>query len=274
MGNNQNKLGYASALLLTACMHNAYAIDWQDNSVGISWGNKYREPENPRDVTKTVLNFTHVSGDRLGLNLFVSDLLLSTKSDPAKNGKGATEIYIFYKRSFSLSALTGADLSNSIVKDWYINGRIDYAHKNTVLKPSPKKLRLGVSTDLAVPVGYVNIGVDLYKERNHNAITGKNFDFKTTYAAYAVWNIPVSSRGSIEGMIDHIGAMGDDGFGINTKPQTLATLNYIHDIGEEGGFKLGVGLQYWRNKYNNDNRRDSHNGSTQKSYTLQVKYHF
>ena len=252
MGSNQNKLGYASALLLTVCMHNAYAIDWQDNSVGISWGNKYREPENPRDVTKTVLNFTHVSGDRLGLNLFVSDLLLSTKSDPAKNGKGATEIYIFYKRSFSLSALTGAD----------------------VLKPSPKKLRLGISTDLAVPVGYVNIGVDLYKERNHNAITGKNFDFKTTYAAYAVWNIPVSSRGSIEGMIDHIGAMGDDGFGINTKPQTLATLNYIHDIGEEGGFKLGVGLQYWRNKYNNDNRRDSHNGSTQKSYTLQVKYHF
>lgn len=145
MGSNQNKLGYASALLLTVCMHNAYAIDWQDNSVGISWGNKYREPENPRDVTKTVLNFTHVSGDRLGLNLFVSDLLLSTKSDPAKNGKGATEIYIFYKRSFSLSALTGADLSNSIVKDWYINGRIDYAHKNTVLKPSPKNYALGLA---------------------------------------------------------------------------------------------------------------------------------
>lgn len=251
-----------------------HALEWHDTSVGVSWGNKYREPENSKDVTKTILNLTHVSGDKLGNNLFVADLLLSTKSDPSKSNHGATEVYMFYKRAFSLSALTGEQLGNSLFKDWYINARFDIGRKNSALAPRPKKIRIGVSTDLAVPVGFVNIGVDYYRERSHNGITHKSFNFDSTYAIWGSWSIPISSKGSIEGIVDHIGAMGKDGFGVGTKPSTLFRLNYLHDIGEEGGFKLGLGYQYWRNKYGNDNRKDSKRGSTENAYTLQLRYQF
>ena len=251
-----------------------HAVDWHDTSVGIRWGDNFREPETGDKVTKTIFNLTHVSGDKWGTNLFVVDLFLSNRSDPSRNGNGAREIYGFYKRSFSLATLADINFSNTFVKDVSLNARIDLGRKNFALSPRPKKLRLGVSADLAVPIGRMDIGIDAYHERSHNGIVGKDVNFDTTYAIWSTWSFPIYGKSSFEGLIDHIGPMGKDGFGVKTKPSTMVRLNYIYDIGAPGGFKVGVGYQYWRNKYGNDNKRDSKRGSTENAYTLQLNYHF
>lgn len=252
----------------------AYEVDWSDTSLGIRWGDKFREPENDDKVTKTILNITHASGDRWGTNLFVTDLFLSTRSDPSRSGSGAREIYSFYKRAFSVAALSDIDFSNGFIKDFNFNTRIDLGSKNSGLSPRPKKLRLGISIDLAVPVGRMDIGIDVYRERNHNGFVGNDFNFDTTYAIWSTWNFPIYGKSSFEGLIDYVGAMGKDGFGVKTKPSTMVRLNYVYDIGASGGFKVGVGYQYFRNKYGNDNKRDAKRGSTENAYTLQLNYHF
>ncbi len=266
------QIGIMSALMCTVLLQNVNALDWQDNSVGVTWGNKYREPNNPRDVTKTTVNFTHISGDRFGTNLFVAEMLFSTKSDPSRNGDGAREVYALYKRAFSLSALTGYKLGNSVFKDWFLNARFDIGRKDSAVETRPKKVRVGISTTFAIPKGNLSLGVDAYHNRTHNRLTVGNFSFKTTYAIWGGMNIPVSSKGAIEGMFDHIGRQGKDGFGNETKPMTIVRLGYMHEISK--GLKAGVSYQYFRNKYGSDNRRDPRKGSTENAYMLQLRYHF
>ena len=261
------------ALLLVT---HAHAENWSDTSVGVRWGNNFKEPNNPRTVNKTIWNLTHLSGDKWGRNVAVVDVLVSNSSDPAAGGEGgATEFYGFYRRNVSLSAVTGNSLENKLIKDINLTGRIDLGTKNSDLAPRPRKLRVGISADLPVKKGYAEIGVDAYKENQHNGITNKNFSFDTTYALWLNAGMPVGERGNLSGFVDFIGAQGKDGFGQETKPSTLVRVQYMHNLGKDkDGFKVGVGYEYFRNKYSNDNQKDSFKGSTHSTPLLLAEYHF
>ena len=89
-------LSIASALSI-----GAQAADWSDNSVGYRYAPSQSEPGVSDKVKKNILTFTHVSGDKMGMNLFTIDLLKSNSVDPSNGGaSGAQEWYGFYKRSF------------------------------------------------------------------------------------------------------------------------------------------------------------------------------
>ena len=77
--------------------------------MGYRYAPSQSEPGVSDKVAKNILSFTHVSGDKLGSNFFTIDLLKSNGADK-NNGDsaGAQEWYGFYKRSFSLGAMTGA----------------------------------------------------------------------------------------------------------------------------------------------------------------------
>ena len=233
----------------------AMAADWSSNSVGYRYAPSDSEPGVAHKVSKNILTFTHVSGDKLGLNLFTIDLLKSNAVDRAAgNGGGAQEFYGFYQRTFSLSAMTGNKTGYGFAKDLSLLARVDAGSKNTAFAPAPRKLRLGMLADLPVSAGFWNVGVAAYKETNNNGIVGKSVSFKVAPELSTAWAIPVGGVGTFGGFVSIVGPKGKDGFGADTKTETLARATFMFDVmGPKSGLTAGVGIESWNNKFGCNN---------------------
>lgn len=107
----------------------AIAADWSSSSIGYRYAPSQSEPGVSDKVSKNILTFTHVSGDKLGTNFFTIDLLKSNSVDPARGGGGAQEWYGFYQRDFSLKALTGNTTGYGFAKDIKLVARGDAGTK-------------------------------------------------------------------------------------------------------------------------------------------------
>lgn len=259
-------------LAAVAMAASAHAADWNDTSVGLRIGNQFAEPGIDKKIGKTILAFNHIDGDKLGTNLFVIDLLMSDSKDPSQGGGGnAQEWYGFYQRTFSMSALTGNKGGYGFAKDLSLVARVDFGTKNTEFAPRPRKLRLGVSAAMPVSAGFWDVGVQLYKETNHNGIVGKDVSFDLAPVLTSAWAIP-AGPGTFGGFFDLVGQKGKDGFGGKTKAEVLARLTYLFDIGAKTGLKAGVGYEYWNNKFGNP--ASSVPGSKQSTAMLMAEYHF
>ncbi len=244
------KFKLALLCLASAMSMGAYAADWSDTSIGYRYAPSQSEPGVSDGVRKNILNFTHVSGDKLGMNLFSIDLLKSDSADPSNGGtNGAQEWYGFYKRGFSLTALSGEKTTFGFAKDISLTGRLDAGAKNTRFAPAPFKVRLGLSAALPVTAGFWDVGIDLYKESNHNGIAQKNVTFDTVPALTSAWAIPMGP-GTLGGFLDIVAPKGKDGFGEETRTETLLRANYLFDIGgAKSQLKAGFGVEYWNNKF-------------------------
>lgn len=232
----------------------AQAADWSDTSVGYRYVSQQSEPGVTHSVSKNILNLTHVSGDKQGMNFFTIDLLKSASNDPSNGGtSGAQEWYGFYKRSFSMQGLTGKPVTLGFAKDVNLNLRVDAGAKNTTFAPAPLKLRAGFSAAMPVSAGFWDLGVDVYKEKNHNGIVGKDVNFDAALALTSAWAIP-AGPGTFAGFFDIVGPKGNDGFGSKTKVETLLRATYMLDIaGPKSGLKAGVGVEHWNNKFGCNN---------------------
>ena len=232
----------------------AIAADWSNNSVGYRYVPSDSEPGVSDKVAKNVLTFTHASGDSLGSNFFTVDLLKSGSNDPAAGGgSGAQELYGFYQRNFSIGAMTGNKSGYGYAKDLSLTARVDAGTKNTAFAASPLKLQLGVEASMPVSAGFWNIGVAAYKETNHNGIVGKSVSFKVAPALTSVWAIPAGA-GTFGGFVSVVGPKGKDGFGSETKTETLARATYMFNVmGPKSALTAGIGVQYWTNKFGCDN---------------------
>ncbi len=253
----------------------AQAADWSDTSLGYRHASAQSEPGVSDKVAKNILNMTHVSGDKLGTNFFTIDLLKSNSADPANGGaNGAQEWYGFYKRSWSFNAMSGAKKDYGFAKDLSMTFRVDAGSKNTTFAPAPLKLRPGLSASMPVSAGFWDLGVDLYKENNHNGIVGKNVAFDTTFALTSAWAIPLGA-GTFGGFFDIVGPKGKDGFGSETKTETLLRATYLFDVnGPKSPLKAGVGVEYWSNKFGCDNAGSSVKNSCKATTPLLlVEYH-
>lgn len=247
------KLAALVPLMLAAT--GAMAADWSSNAIGYRYAPSQSEPGVSSKVAKNILNFTHVSGDSRGSNLFTIDLLKSSANDPANgNGKGAQEWYGFYQRNFSLSAMTGNKTGYGFAKDLSLTARVDAGAKNTAFAPSPLKLWLGMEAAMPLSAGFWNIGASAYKETNNNGIVGKSVSFKVAPALTTAWAVPVGGIGTFSGFGSIVGPKGKDGFGVETKTETLIQARFMFDVmGPKSGLTAGVGVEYWNNKFGCDN---------------------
>lgn len=251
----------------------AQAANWSDASVGVRYGTQFAEPGVGTGISKTIFNFTYVSGDNLGTNFFTGDVLQSDDKDPeAGGGGGAQEFYGIFQRGFSMSSMTGNKGGYGPLKDISLTIRADLSSKNTQFAPRVRKLRPGVAFSLPVPAGFWDVGVQAYHETNHNGIVGKDVTFKTTWALASAWAIPLGP-GSFGGFLDVVGPKGTDGFGADTKMETLLQVHYLFDLGKSG-FKAGVAYEYWHNKFGNDASADPTGGSKASTPMVMAEYHF
>lgn len=258
----------AGAALSAACLP-ATGADWADNSVGYRYGTKFQEPANPKDIKKHIFNFTHASGYKYGGNFFTVDVLMSDRNDPAapiqapETGPGAQEIYLVYAHTLSLSKTTGSPgFKFGPVRDVGITVRFDFNTKNDAFAPRVRKFMGGPTVSFDVP-GFFDVGLWYYKEKNHNGIVpligsppGMTDDvsFDATYRIALAWGIPIPAIGAkFSGFLTYTGEKGKDGFGADTKPETLTDMYLLFDVGAFFGkkdtFFVGPGVEYWRNKF-------------------------
>jgi hypothetical protein len=249
---------FAALLALLIGSSGSFAADWSSNSIGYRYAPSQSEPGVTDKVSKNIFSFTHVSGDSLGGNFFTIDLLKSSSKDPANGGaQGAQEWYGFYQRNFSISSMTGNKGGYGFVKDLSLTGRIDAGAKNTAFAPAPFKLWLGVEAAMPVSAGFWNVGLSANSEKNNNGIVGKSVSFKTAPALTSAWAIPVGGIGTFGGFASIVGPKGKDGFGVETKTETLITAKFMFDVmGPKSGLTAGIGVEYWDNKFGCDNSKN------------------
>ena len=97
---------------------------------------------------------------------------------------------------------------------------------------------------MPVSAGFWNIGVAAYKETNHNGIVGKSVSFKVAPALTSVWAIPAGA-GTFGGFVSVVGPKGKDGFGSETKTETLARATYMFNVmGPKSALTAGIGVQF------------------------------
>ncbi len=273
----------ALALLAAAALPLA-AADWSDTFLGYRTSSEFREPGIDGTVAKNILQLSHVSGWAYGSNFFNVDMLMSDKGDPAANGQsGANEVYVVYRGALSLGKLSGKDLGFGPVRDLSFTAGFDFNSKDNAFASKKRFLVFGPTLNFKAGSGFFDLGLWGCHEQNYNGIVGKSVDFKTTYTVTAAWGLPfqVGPVGAeFKGYANYVGAKGKDGFGVETKPETLANLSLLVDVSPVFGTKkkvyAGLGYEYWNNKFGGQNS-DAPAPATNRRVTapmLQVQVHF
>lgn len=271
-------LAAAAALPLSA------AGGWSDTFLGYRTGSQFREPGIDGTVTKNILQLGHASGWAYGSNFFNVDMLMSDRNDPTADGStGADEVYVVYRGSLSLGKVTGKDLAFGPVRDVSITGGFDFNSKDNAFASRKRFLVLGPTLHFAVAKGFWDLSLFASHEQNHNGIVGKAVDFKTAAMLSTAWGIPFqmgSVGAEFKGYANYIAAKGKDGFGADTKPETLANLSLLIDltplVGGKGKVYAGPGFEYWNNKFGGANN-DGPAPATNRRVTapmVQLQIHF
>lgn len=246
---------WMSAVLAGLLAGTAHAADWSDTYVGYRYGEKFREPCcGTTDIQKDIFSFTHVSGYKYGINFFTADFLLSDSNDPAAGGGGgAQEVYAVYRHQLLLGPVTGKSLAFGPVKEVALTIGGDLNSKNDAFAPRVRKFVIGPTLKFDVP-GFFDVSLLYRTEKNHNGIVGRSVTFDDTYGVSLAWGIPIKAiNAKFDGFLDHVGPKGKDGFGFETKAETLARAYLMFDVGKlagkDGTFYAGIGYEYWNNKF-------------------------
>lgn len=244
-------------------------IQWSDTFAGVRYGTNYREPANTSDVSKAIFQIGHVSGWTYGTNFFNLDILQSLKKseEPSKdNDRGANEIYFVFRETLSSSKIFGAEYGG-IIRDVGLTFGTDLSYKNDFFNARVRKFVIGPTIDFDVP-GFFNIGLQAYFEHNNNGVVralnipppaDASVDFDPTWRVAGAWGIPfeVGLPFKFKGFFTVTGEKGKDGFNNDTTYEILLESALLADIGpnlgaDKGHFYLGLGYQWWKNKFGND----------------------
>jgi nucleoside-specific outer membrane channel protein Tsx len=262
----------ASAVLFGATFSPQFAhAQFQDNSIRYWYSADFRESDTPfltpgKNIPKNIFSFTHVDGgNKLGNNFLNVDLLKSNHMDPIVNspGEGAIEVYAVYRHDVSLNKITkSTKFAFGPIKDVLITGGIDLNTKNTAFAPAKRMPVFGPTVALKVPKGFWDVSLLWDKEWNNNGIVGHGVTFNSAVMVSTAWGVPLFKVGKAPLSFEGFGLLnstkGKDGFGKGTKPETLLHPKLMYNIaslvGEKHNVSIGVGYEYWNNKFGNDNR--------------------
>ena len=258
---NLAKAALALAGLLNA--GSASALEWSATEIELLYSDRYREPFNPNDVTKSIVTLQHASGYSLGRNFLFVDLVQSGNQELDLSGhpESPTEIYGEAYTTFSLSRLAKRDLIAGPIKDIGLTLGINLGDKDSQLHPKPRVYLAGFTVDFAMLKGFFNVDVLGYWD--HGCFGGIDtcLDYKATYQITPSWFVPFK-LGPVDaefaGFVDFIGARGE-----GTVRQVLSQPQLRFDIGKpllshKGQLYAGIEYQYWRNKFGNEGVDEHH----------------
>ena len=284
----QTRLSHTIALALAACGAASHAADWSDTAIGYRTGSQYAEPFGSNDIKKNILNFTHVSGYKYGINFFNVDLLMSDRKDPAFAGSsnGAHEVYVVYRHTLDLEKVTGNAMKFGPVRGVGATLGFDYNTKTDAGYNSKKRMLVAGPTLMMDVPGFLNVSLLALWESNapYNTFsrTGvSRYSYDTHAMLNLAWGIPLGKGTgfSFEGFANFIASKGKNEFGGPTAAETNIDAQIMYDLsgvtgGKPGTFKLGLEYQYWKNKFGNSSSGPAGSGAFAKTPMIRAEYHF
>ncbi|WNB74992.1 outer membrane protein OmpK [Methylomonas koyamae] len=229
------------ALLLTALPASACAdsLLWSNSEIQYLHGAGYNEPFNPNPVAQSIVTVTHSHGWAYGRNFFFMDTLFTESGQPPQ-----TNLYGEAYSTFSLSKISGLDLSYGIFKDFGLTAGINLGENMDSKQSGFRAWLYGISVDFDLP-GFNYFNVDFLRQR-----VTEPADIGTSWQITPVWQLPfeiAGSKWSFEGFADFIGRNQ------TAARQALAQPQLRLDIGDfwgdAGHLFIGLEYQYWHNKY-------------------------
>lgn len=264
------------------------AADWSDTALSWRYGQTYREPFNPNNVSKHIFALTHASGYKYGANYFNVDLLQSDHNDPGSltQKSGAQEAYIVYRHTLDIGKIMGQELAYGYVKGVGATFGFDWNTKNDVGYNSRKRMLVVGPTLMWDVPGYLNTSILLLRESNApsgafppiSQVTDR-YSYDTHPMFSASWGIPVAEGWSFEGYLNFIAAKGRDEVGNPTGPETNIDMEIMYDVGRhfsqpKNRFRVGFEYQLWNNKFGNTKATTGDRGQRASTPMIRAEYHF
>ena len=261
---------FAAALVVTATQ--AQAQGFSDTWMGVRDGTTIANPgeeKGGRNVNKIIVNAGHFDAGAYGSNFLSADVLLSDANEPAvSSAGGSTEFYGVYRGQLSPDHFLGLNTKFGPISAINFEWGGDLETENTAFAPNKKAIVAGPNFHIAIPTGFLNIGVHVYHEWNHNGFCtnactsgGGPVDFDTTAEFEIVWLLPLSFTNlplDFRGFTNVVLPKGRDGFGNQTATEVLARPQINLDVGKLFFDKPNkvytyFQLELWLNKFGNDN---------------------
>ena len=172
------------------------------------------------------------------------------------------------------------NVSNWLVKDYDLHMGGDLNTKNDPFSSEKRLVVIGPQIAFNVPIGFFNVAFDYSHEWNHNGFLNAAEDFKPAFEIEAAWGIPFTigqSALTFKGFFNYVAPKGTGAVGehprvaeILTRPELMLDVgNYW---GSKGKLEVGVGYEYWMNKFGNDPKYFT--GVEANTPELIARYHF
>jgi nucleoside-specific outer membrane channel protein Tsx len=284
---------FAAALIVTANQARADG-GFSDTSIGLRDGWSQSNPGgNPgdekgsRDVNKLIVNVGHFDVWDYGSNFFNVDVLFSNPNEAAYNSSGgSTEFYAVYRGQLSPDKIFGINTKFGPFSAINFEFGGDAESENTQFAPNKKLLVAGPNFHVALPAGFLDIGVHVSKEWNHNGFCadactqpGGPVNFHATPEFEFVWLYPLAFTGlplDFRGFMNIVLPKGKDGFGGNTYTEILARPTLQLDIGSMLFHKahkpdIYFAVELWEHKFGASSKTA---GSEEVAPEFGIEYHF
>lgn len=230
------------ALLLFAAPATGIAdfMLWSNSEIQYLHGDNYQEPFNSNDLSQSILTFTHVHGWAYGRNFFFMDTLFTEAGQPPQ-----INLYGEAYSTFSLSKLSGLDLSYGIFKDFGLTAGINLGENMDSRQSGFRAWLYGVTADFNLP-GFNYFNVDFLRQR-----VTETADIGTSWQITPVWQLPFEIGGTkwrFEGFADFIGRNQTAARQALAQPQLRLDLGDLI-LDKANQWFIGIEYQYWHNKY-------------------------
>jgi nucleoside-specific outer membrane channel protein Tsx len=229
---------------------------------GPSYRNPYTTtPEEPdgADIARHAIEFKHIDTWRYGHNLIDVIIKKSSEVEPAAGGgTGVLALYGIFRSGIGLNRVTGSRvLAIGPLRDVAVEVGVNLETKNSDYAPEERTLYFGPNLQLRFWSGFLNVGLHLRKEWNHNGHLGVNESYDTDFNIEPVWHFPFrvgAARLAFDGFADLNTPKGKDSSGHDTHTEIIIRPQLKLDISRIVGQKqrvleMGIGFQYYRNMF-------------------------
>jgi len=237
-----------------------------EDSLSYSYGSRFRTPfvataEQPggADIARNSIEFTHIDSWKYGSNFVDLNLRMSNDAEPAVGGgAGALEVYGIFRADFSFNKIGGTRrFGAGPLRDIALEAGANLEAKNSAYSPEERTLFLGPNFQFKIPRGFLNLGVHIRKEWNHEAILGKADNYSACLSFETNWSVPLPIRRvplALAGFATLNTPKGKDSFGNDSVTEYLVRPRLMLDVGaralhKRGFLEAGGGLEYWHNEY-------------------------
>lgn len=283
----------AAAVAITSVIARPAAAEIYFSDTYLSIRNLWqdKQPGYAGNVDELAGNISYANGWTYGSNFVSLDIEQFGHQDPANiigyKGQHANanslELYSVFRTVFSGNKISGTkNFAFGPIADIGFELGLDLDTQDDQFASYKRLLVVGPNFSIAIPKGFLNIGVHLSKEWNTSAYSptgGQNFNVAPELEIawmypFNVGSVPVK----FEGYFNVVGPKGKGYAGAApTGTEILAHPKLMVDVGavlgaKPGQFDAGVGYEYWHNKFGNQSKYLT--GTQQSAFFVEAGYHF